>query len=547
MSAATDHQETATQVLQRLTGPDGAFELVRESVLGSHMQVFAHRDTSLADVVAASVQHGDRDYLVTEDERISFVEHARRVASLARSLHDDFGVRKGDRVAMLAANAPGWIVSFWAVVSLGAVAVAYNSRWSAPEVDYAVGHTRPTIVVADAKRAGLVDGSRTRLLTLEEDVAELALRHPDAPLPTPEIDEDDPAVIVYTSGTSGRPKGAVHTHRNLLAVIDYHRFNNALAAEFGDPKAPAERRHLLALPLFHIATLHNLAVPRLADGGAVVLQQGRFDVDRALQLIERERVTNWGAVPTMAYRLIEHGNLDRYDLSSLTAFSLASAPSTPAFHERLREALPVARQALANSYGLTESCTGVAVATPDDLAESPETLGRPNVTVELEIRAPDGQPLPEGQEGEVCLRSPFVMLGYWEDPEATGRAIRADRWLHTGDIGVLEDGRLRLTSRRSDLILRGGENIYPAEVEGVLAQHPAVRDCVVLGVSHPSLGQEVGAVVVTTGNGTVTETELADFARQRLAPDKVPSQWRVTEEELPRNATGKVIRREVGL
>ncbi|MGW0688409.1 class I adenylate-forming enzyme family protein [Streptomyces sp. NPDC002754] len=545
MSATADHQKTVPEVLRRLTGPGGAFELVQEDVLGARMQVFAHRGRSLADVVADSVRHGERDYIVTEDERLSFAGHARQVASLARVLEEEYGVGKGDRVALLAANTPGWIVAFWATVSLGAVAVGYNAWWTAPEIEYGLGHTRPKVVLADAKRAALVDGSRVPVLTFEEDVPGLRLRHPDAALPRPEIDEDDPAIIMYTSGTSGRPKGVVHTHRNLLAVIDYLSLNNILAAELGDPTAPEDRRHLLALPLFHIASLHNLAVPRLVDGGTVVMYQGRFEADRVLRLIERERVTNWGAVPTMAHRIVQHGDLGGYDLSSLTSFSLASAPSSPAFHERLRAVLPVARHALANSYGLTESCTGAAVATPADLAAAPDSLGRPVVAVELEVRDPAGKPLPEGQEGEICLRSPYVMLGYWEDQEATDRAIRAGRWLHTGDIGMLEDGRLRLTSRRSDLILRGGENVYPAEIEGVLAECPGVRECLVVGVPHPDLGQEVAAVVVTDADAGLTEESLTDYVRARLAYYKAPSRWRITSDELPRNATGKVIRRDV--
>lgn len=545
MCAAVDDLTGAAAAVERMTGPGGPFELVEEDVLGTRMRVFARRDRSLTEVLARSVRHGERDYLVTETERISFVEHASRVASLARALREEYGVGKGDRVALLAANAPGWIVAFWATVSLGAIAVGYNSWWSPRETRYALGHTRPKVVVTDARRAPLLDGASVPVLSLEEDVERLSLRHPGEPLPAPGIEEDDPAAIIYTSGTSGRPKGAVHTHRNLLAVIGYSRYTDALAAEFGDRLAVRDRRHLLALPLFHIATLHNLAVPRLDGGGTVVMYQGRFEADRVLRLIERERVTNWGAVPTMAHRLLEHGGLDRYDLSSLTSFSLATAPSSPAFHERLRAALPGASGALANSYGLTETCTAVAVATAADLAERPDTLGRPIVSVELEIRDPAGVALPEGEEGEICVRSPFVMRGYWEDPDATDQAIRAGRWLHTGDIGVLEEGRVRLTSRRSDLIVRGGENVYPAEVEAALAECPGVRECVVVGVPHPDLGQEVGALVVTETGEALTEEGLAAFARDRLAYYKVPSRWRVTPEPLPRNATGKVVRREL--
>ncbi|GAA4594959.1 class I adenylate-forming enzyme family protein [Planotetraspora phitsanulokensis] len=532
-------------IVARLTGPGGEFELTEEDVLGSRMPVFRNRHRNLGEVLAGSVRFGDRDYIVTEHERIGYAAHARQVASLAATLREEYGVRPGDRIAVNAANRPGWIVAFWAAVAVGAVTVGYNAWWSRREVEYALGHTTPKLVVADAKRAAL-GGSGTPVVRME-DIPLLAGRYPDAPLAPHAADEDDPVIIVYTSGTSGRPKGAVHSHRNLTSVIEYHRMNDATARAFGDPTDPATRRYLLALPLFHIAGLHNLAVPRLATGSAVVMHQGAFDVDRVLRLVERERVTNWGAVPTMAHRLLEHGDLSGYDLSSLAAFSLASAPSSPSFKERLRAGFPVARQSLVDSYGLTESSTAISIATPADLAEAPGTVGRPVATVKVEIRDPQNMPVPEGVEGEICARSPFNMLGYWQDPEATARAIREDRWLHTGDIGVIEGGRLRLTTRRSDLILRGGENVYPAEVESVLWEHPGVLECAVVGAPHPDLGQEVAAVVVTGDRRPVDEDELRAHAAEHLAYFKVPSRWRITTDPLPRNATGKVVRREVEL
>jgi acyl-CoA synthetase (AMP-forming)/AMP-acid ligase II len=385
------------------------------------------------------------------------------------------------------------------------------------------------------------------VLSVEEDLPRLAAQHPDEPLVAAEVAEDDPAVVLYTSGTSGRPKGAVHSHRNLTSVIEFHRLNDALAAAFGDPTDPRDKRYLLCLPLFHIASLHNLAVPRLATGSTAVIHQGAFDVDRVLRLIEQERVTNWGAVPTMAYRLLQHGDLSRYDLSSLTAFALASAPSTPEFKARLQEALPVAKRALADSYGLTESCTALAVANAMDLAAAPGTLGRPIVTVEMEIRDEGNRAVPEGVEGEICVRSPFNMLGYWGDEAATKAAIDPDRWMHTGDIGTIEQGRVRLTSRRSDLIIRGGENVYPAEVEGALMEHPAVLEAMVLGQPSEELGQEVAAVVVVDRAQPVTEEELAAWLGDRLAYYKVPSRWRMQPDPLPRNATGKVMRTRVTL
>jgi acyl-CoA synthetase (AMP-forming)/AMP-acid ligase II len=535
----------AAAVADGLTAAGAPFELVEEPVLGARMPVFRNRARSLGQLLEESAAYGDREYLVTADETVTFAQHRARVASLAAALRDEHGVRPGDRVAIAAANSPTWIMAFWATASLGAIAVGFNAWWSRAEVAYAVQQVEPTVVIADRKRAALLED--VRVLSLEDDLRRLADREPAAPLPVIAVDEDDPAVVLFTSGTSGKPKGVVHSHRNLLAVVEYHRFNDALAAAFGDPTPPTDKRYLLTMPLFHIASLHNLAVPRLATGSTAVLHSGAFDVDRVLRLIEQRRVTHWGAVPTMAHRLLEHGSLEQYDLSSLRSFALASAPSSPAFKARLRAALPVAETALADSYGLTETSTACTVASPLDLAEAPDSVGRPILSVQVEVRDDQGKPAAEGEEGEVCVRSQFVMLGYWNDAEATAAAIDEDRWLRTGDIGVLEQGRLRLSSRRTDLILRGGENVYPVEVEAVLAEHPAVRESAVLGVDHPDLGQEVAAVVVVDPGADVTEQDLATYVRDSLAYYKVPSRWRLTTEPLPVNATGKVRRREISL
>ncbi|MGV9733672.1 class I adenylate-forming enzyme family protein [Rhodococcus aetherivorans] len=554
MTASADPRLYLDEVVSRLTGPGGRFEIVEEEVLGASMPVMKNRGKAVGDLLADSLRWGDRDYLVTADRRLSFTEHAAAAYSVAHALRERYGVEKGDRVAILGANTPEWVIAFWASQVLGAITVGLNGWWVPREIEYGLKHSRPKILVVDAKRAAAladVDTGGITVLTMEEDLPRLIAQFPDAVPPRVDIDEDDPSVILYTSGTSGRPKGALHSHRNLLAVVDYHRLSDALLAAFTGRTAgddvPSDLRYLLTSPLFHIASLHNLVVPRLATGSAVIMHQGSFDVDKVLGLIERERVTNWGAVPTMASRLLEHDDLGKYDLSSLTAFALASAPSSIAFKDRLREKVPFARNALVDSYGLTECSTAIAVANSQDLEAFPGTLGRPIITVSLEIRDPFGEWLPDGVEGEVCVRSPFVMLGYWEDEEATAAAITPDRWLRTGDYGVIENGRLRLTGRRSDLILRGGENVYPTEIEQTLDEHPAVRECAVIGVPHPDLGQEVAAVVVVAEGAHVTEEELREFAAERLSYFKVPTRWRITSDLLPRNATGKTLRREVGI
>lgn len=543
MTSPVDPAAAAAKIAAGLVAPGAPFEVAEQDVLGVRMPVFVNRERSLGEVLAASLAFGGGDYLVTEDRRLTFAEHGAAVAALAEQLADRYGVERGDRVAILAANSPDWVIAFWAVTSLGAVSVAYNAWWTTPEIEYALGHTTPKVLFADAKRAArLPAGTDTPVIVIENDMP--ALCGGRAELRSVAVDEDDPACIVYTSGTSGHPKGAVHSHRNMIATIVYHRMSIALSQAFFGPQSP--ERWLLGTPLFHISSLHNLAVPRLATGQTVVMSRGAFDPKRVLDLVARERVTNWTVVPTMGSRLVELADLSAWDLSALRAFTLASAPSSLELQTRLRKLVPVAAHALVNSYGLTESCTGATVATPPVLAANPGTLGAPVITVGLQIRDADGTLLGEGPdtpEGEIWLRSQFNMLGYWNDPEATAAIFDDQRWMRTGDIGLLRNGLLYLASRRSDLILRGGENVYPVEIEQVIDEHPAVAECAVVGIDHPDLGQEVAALVVLTDGEKAGEDELKAYLGERLAYYKVPSRWRIGHQPLPRNATGKVIRR----
>ena len=544
MTDVADIQQLLADARQRLLGPGGAFEIVEEPVRGMTLPVFRNRCRSFRELLIESRAHGDREYLVDGDRRISYADHARMVASLATELRDTYGVGKGDRVAIFAGNCADWVITFWAATCLGAITTGYNAWWSRREVAYALQHSSPRVIVADAKRALLLDDAgEAALLHIADDLPRLQSAHPDAELPRVDVAEDDPAVIVYTSGTTGYPKGALHSVRNLMAVLDYHRLGDAIAETFGPRTQP--RRVLMSLPLFHIASLHNLAFPRLVAGDTVVIDSGRFDVDRVLRLIERERITNWAIVPTMANRLVT-ADLARYDLSSLAAMSINSAPSSVELKDRIRAAVPSIQGTLIDSYGLTESATAATVATSLDLAQHPTTVGRPVATVDIQIRDDRNEPLPDGEEGEICLRSAFNMLGYWGDDAATAAAFDDDGWMHTGDIGYMRDGLLFMSTRRSDLILRGGENVYPAEIEAVLDEHPDVIECSVFGVDHADLGEEVAAVIVT-GAREPSEDELRSFVAERLAYYKVPSRWRFTTTPLPRTATGKVVRAGVTL
>lgn len=530
-------------------------EIRDEDVRGTMLPVFADRDRSLVDILDRSRGHGERVYLACDGRHITFARHYVMVARLATVLRDEYGVQPGDRVAISAANSAEWVITFWATVSLGAIAVAMNSHWAPAEVAYSCRHVRPTLVVADARRRaklgeifaepGASVSAGIPVLGIETDVADIcagrrtagAAGADPAECPAVRLDEDAPAVIIYTSGTTGRPKGAVHSHRNVIAARDFYRYNDARASAPG-----YERRYLMTGPLFHIAALHNIAVPRLDTGETVVISTGRFDVDKVLALIASERVTHWTGVPTMGHRLLEDGNNGGHDLSSLRSFSLGAASTPPAMRERLRVLLPGATSAMTATYGQTECSTAATIATPDQLAANPRSVGGPAVNTEVRICDGTGAPVPDGVEGEVCVRSAGVMLGYWDNPEATARAIDNDGWLHTGDLGVLRNGELEINSRRTDLIIRGGENIYPMEVENALDTHPDVRESIVFGRPSAEYGQEVAAVVVPRQPGSVDVDSLRVHVAGLLAGYKVPSSWTVSTTPLPRNATGKVVR-----
>ncbi len=549
MSGTTTATVAKGEVIARLTAPGAPFEITREEVRGHQLEVFAGRQRSLAELVRASAAYGDADYLVTVEDRLTFAEHHARVAALATALREEYGVRPGDRVAICAANRPEWVVAFWATVCVGAVAVGMNSMWAPAEVRHGLDLTTPRVLVADARRRALVEPLDIAVIDLDDDLPALLARHRGAPLPAVPVAEDDPAVILFNSGTSGRPKGATHSHRNVIAAVWFHLLNDAVAAELGAPQR--DRRFLLATPLFHIAALHNLAVVRLAVGDTAVVHLGRFDIDEVLRLVERERVTNWGAVPTMISRLVERAErrgLEDVDLSLLRIVYVGSAPSSPSLKERLRAALPVAGRSLGTTYGLTESSSAATLAGPAELLANPDTVGRPVPTMEVEVRDSDGRPVAPGVEGEVHLRGPLVTIGYWNDPVATAAALGPDGWFCTGDLGTLHaDGHLEISSRRSDLILRGGENVYPAEVENQLVTHDAVAECIVMGIPDPDFGEAVAAVVVVREDARVSEDELLEHLRSRLARYKLPTHWVLTDTPLPRNATGKVNRREVPL
>ena len=547
-------------VIQELTGPGGFFEMTTEEVLGQTSAVFASRMRSLREMVANTANFGDREFLVLEDQRLTFNDFITRVAEAATALHQR-GIGHGDRVAIFAANCPEWVVSFFAATSIGAIVSAYNGWWTTDEVDYATALSEPALVIADRPRLERSGSGQTGApcLVIEDDWADFiaagagaTLDDVDAPLA-----EDDPAVILFTSGTTGRPKGAVASHRGLIGFVQSTMMNGAVrvfaemrtnppSEDKGAPSPPAQAVTLGTSPLFHVSGLYGTTLINMTTGGKIVYRRGRFDPEAVLQLIQDEGVTAFAALGSIGSRLANHPRFGEFDTSSVVNVGFGGAPASPAVQDLMRQAFPSAAPAVGMGYGSSESVAVIAGIGGAEYRERPTSCGQVAIGFDVEIRGPDGQPLPTGSEGEIWARSAYTMLCYWNDPEATAATIDSDRWLNTGDIGRFDnDGYLYINSRARDMILRNAENIYPIEIEYRLDAHPSVAESAVFGVEHPEMGQEVKAVVVPTDDATVDPDDLAEWCLQVLAPYKVPTQWDISTTPLPRNAAGKVVKREL--
>ncbi len=525
--------------------PGGYFETEEAEVLGEQIQIFKNRAPSLRAILETSAGFADKEYIIFEDRRITYAEHYKTAASVAKALQDKYGVGKGDRVAILAANNPEWIITFWATVSLGAIAVGLNGWWVADEILYGLQDSDPKVLIGDEKRLARLEGIEVPVpvVTMESDFSTLAKYAPDAALSTEPIAEDDPACIIYTSGTTGRPKGVVNTHRNIVAVLGLQMFHGLRLITLGDQQISEAPASLVTNPLFHVSGLYSGALIALASGIKSVWMSGRFDPVKAMNIMQDEKITGWGPMGTVAYRLVNHPDVGKYDLSSLLNVGSGGAPMAKELQDRIREVFTNAANSAGLGYGLTE-CTALATINfGREFKEKPLSSGRPLPTIQMEIRDINGNPVGNNIDGEIFVRSPLVMLEYWRNPEATAEVIYKGRWLNTGDIGLIdEDGHLVINSRARDLILRGSENIYPIEIELRIAAHPKVMEAAVVGVDHEELGQEVKAIAVPMPDMEIDTKELAEWVAQTLAPYKVPAHWEVRNTPLPRNAVGKVMK-----
>jgi len=502
---------------------------------------YSPRRRRVVELLDDAARWAVRTHLVQGSRRLRFADVFAAADRVACRFHEA-GLRPGDRLLLLAPNSPEWVISLWAGVKAGAIVTLGNGWWSGPLVEHAVRLTEPQLVLADAKRAALLPASPDRAVISVDEVRSVVDGPPGAPFahPTGTGDEDDPAVIIFTAGTTGTPKPVVLAHRSVIANLhNLLVMSRRLPQQVDESRPPAVS--LQSGPLFHIGGLQSLLLA-LLGGNTLVFLDGRFDPEQVLDVIERERVTWWGAVPTMASRVLEHPSLHGRDLGSVRSISMGGAPVAPALVERLRAVFPNAGRGMSTIYGMTETGGTVAAASGVTMAEHPTTAGAPLPVVDLRIDSPNA----EG-DGEIVVRTPGQMVGYWgssadstEDAELTdAELIDAEGWVHTGDQGRLVDGLLYVTGRIKDLIIRGGENIAPAHVEAVLLRHPAVRNAAVLGLPDPDLGERLAAVVQLEPGAEVSESDLAEFAAADLASYERPADWWLRTEELPMHDSGK--------
>ena len=552
---------TREDVIAELTAPGSPLEVRVEHVNGHPLRVFANTHRSLRDMwLEASERAGDAPYFIYDDVELSYAQARRDAVSLAAWLAGR-GVKKGDRVAIGMRNYPEWPVAFWATQCLGAVTVSLNAWWTTDELRYAFADSGAIAAIVDGERLERLPDELLREAGVHSVVVARGAVRPGvtawtdatgdaaAVLPAVEIDPDDDATILYTSGTTGFPKGAVGSHRNYMTNVWNALLAGAVAAKMAgappaDPSAPKPQvRALSTFPFFHIAGLCGMI--NNTKAGTCIHSMYKWDAGEALKLIERHRVNVVGGVPTVVRTLLEHPDFDKHDLSSITSIGQGGAPVPPDTIARIESEF-AGKVSPGNGYGLTETTAAVIANSGAGYFAKKDSVGLPAVGCDVRIVGEDGVDVPAGETGELWVYGPSNVRGYWNKPTETAAAF-TDGWFHTGDAARMdEDGYVYVVDRIKDMVLRGGENVYCVEVETVLFEHPAVLDCAVIGLPHATLGEEVAAVIVAAeGHDHGATDAVLDHLRGRLAAFKVPSAVFWHEGELPRNATGKVLKRDL--
>lgn len=543
-----------------LIAPGADFEVTTTNVRGVDIRTYANAAPNLRDAWAATIAYADREYLVYEDERLTYAEAHARVNALGHWLINR-GVQPGDRVAIAMRNYPEWMLSYWAILSVGATVVGMNAWWTGPEMLYALEDSTPKVIIADEERLATFDTISASLPAMAAIGVRLPAASSDAtswfdatadakPLPSLNIDPDSDACIFYTSGTTGNPKGAQLTHRgctsNIWSLMFAAALQRILAVQKGLIEADAEPpipSALVTTPLFHV-TANNCVAHGTTLAGGKLTHMYKWDAGVALKLIEQEQISALSGVPVMAREVISHPDFAHTDTSSLMTLGGGGAQLQPDLVGKIDEQVATARPN--TGYGMTETCGIITSIGGDFFVDKPASCGPAMPVFETKIVDPEsGQERPAGEPGELWVRGGHVIRGYLNRPEATAETI-VDGWLRTGDMAREDaDGFLYIVDRIKDMVLRGGENIYCAEVESAIFDHPAVAECTVFGVADDRLGEEVGAAIHLSQGASASADDIREHLLSQLAKFKVPRYIWFTDRALPRNASGKFLKREL--
>ncbi len=558
-----------TGVMDVLSAEGSPFQTGEIEVRGQSYTGYRNAPPQVRQLWLAIKADDAEEYLVYEDERITYGQARQRVLEVANALISDFGVQPGDSVGLALRNYPEWVLGWWAIQMAGATAVEMNSFWNAQELSYGVIDSGSSVMIVDEKRhehlqstAGEITAAgidlRSIVVRVDGDLPEGSTHWADvtgeATIPDVEFGPDDRAAMVYTSGTTAFPKGVVHTQRNVvtnhmnMVMLNLTMRLASVSAEGGDPMAAAaglenapQTVMLVAVPLFHVTGSHCVMLPITATGGKLVLMY-KWDAEKALELIEREKVSSFTGVPTMTMDMLASPSFQTRDTSTLTAMGSGGAPNPPHMVAKVNDEL--ANASATQGYGLSE-VSGIATANGGMFyLEKPGSCGVAPRVSEVKVVDDAGDEVANGERGELCLRGPHVFLEYHNKPDATAEVIDADGWFHTGDIALIDDdGFVSIVDRAKDIVIRGGENVGSAEVEAAVAEHPSVQECAVFGVAHERLGEEVAVAVTPLEGHTIDPDELMAFAGESLAAFKVPSKVFIHAEPLPKNPNGKVLKR----